>query len=105
MEHDASLSRSDESLGNNIHFNSTVFATIAEANPDSDVYDTTSVGQAMEERLVLAKKANPDLLNTVKERHSQLLEASLFLSVMGDARTGVAPKKYGSHALSINLES
>ncbi|KAE9396717.1 Cloroperoxidase [Gymnopus androsaceus JB14] len=94
MEHDASLSRSDESIGDSIHFNSTVFATIAEANPDSDVYDTTSVGQAMEERLALAKQANPNLLNTVKERHSQLLEASLFLSVMGDARTGVAPKKF-----------
>lgn len=48
----------------------------------------------MEERLALAKKANPHLLNTVKERQSQLVEASLFLSVMGDPETGVAPKKY-----------
>ncbi|KAE9382418.1 Cloroperoxidase, partial [Gymnopus androsaceus JB14] len=94
IEHDASLSRSDESLGDNVHFNSTIFATVAEANPGSDFYDTTSIGQAMEERLALAKKANPNLLNTVKERQSQLLEASLFLSVMGDARTGIAPKKF-----------
>lgn len=94
IEHDASLSRSDESLGDNLHFNSTVFSTLAEANPDSDSYDTTSVGLVMEERLALAKKANPHLLNTVKERQSQLVEASLFLSVMGDPETGVAPKKY-----------
>lgn len=99
IEHDASLSRSDSYLGNNVHFNATIFSTLSESftpgpTSDEDAYDLTSVGKALEERLVLAKKENPKLVNTVKERQSQLLEASLFLSVMGDSRTGVAPKKY-----------
>ncbi|KAJ3726601.1 Peroxidase, family 2-domain-containing protein [Lentinula raphanica] len=84
IEHDASFSRSDNALGDNLHFNSTVFnSTFLQSNLSSDVYDTTSVGQIMEERLALAKQANPNVVNTVKERQSQLLEASLFLSVMG----------------------
>ncbi|KAJ3973520.1 Peroxidase, family 2-domain-containing protein [Lentinula raphanica] len=84
IEHDASFSRSDNALGDNLHFNSTVFnSTFLQSNLSPDVYDTTSVGQIMQERLALAKQANPHLVNTVKERQSQLLEASLFLSVMG----------------------
>ncbi|KAJ3727380.1 Peroxidase, family 2-domain-containing protein [Lentinula guzmanii] len=94
LEHDASISRSDHSLGDNLHFNSTIFSTLSESSLDPDVYDTTSVGQVLEERLALAKKVNPKLVNTVKERQSQLLEASLFLSAMGDPTTGVAPKKF-----------
>ncbi|KAJ3828024.1 Peroxidase, family 2-domain-containing protein [Lentinula raphanica] len=95
IEHDASLSRSDYALGDNLHFNSTVFnSTLLQSDLSPDVYDITSVGQILEERLAHAKKENPDLVNTVKERQSQLLEASLFLSAMGDARTGVAPKKF-----------
>ncbi|KAJ3842313.1 Chloroperoxidase [Lentinula raphanica] len=94
IEHDASLSRSDHALGDNLHFNATVFnSTLLQSDLSPDVYDITSVGQILEERLAHAKKENPDLVNTVKERQSQLLEASLFLSAMGDARTGVAPKK------------
>ncbi|KAJ4474767.1 Peroxidase, family 2-domain-containing protein [Lentinula lateritia] len=94
VEHDASISRLDYALGDNLHFNSTVFSTLSESNPDSDVYNTTSVGQVLEERLALAKKENAELVNTIKERQSQLLEASLFLSAMGDPRTGVAPKRF-----------
>ncbi|KIK68712.1 hypothetical protein GYMLUDRAFT_153507, partial [Collybiopsis luxurians FD-317 M1] len=99
IEHDASLSRSDFNLGDNLHFNATVFATLSESythgsTPDLDVYDTTSVGKAIEKRLALAKKDNPKLVNTVKERQSQLLEASLFLSAMGNPLTGIAPKKF-----------
>ncbi|KAJ3828023.1 Peroxidase, family 2-domain-containing protein [Lentinula raphanica] len=100
IEHDASFSRSDNALGDNLHFNATVFnSTFLQSNLSPDVYDTTSVGQIMEERLALAKQANPNVVNTVKERQSQLLEASLFLSVMGDPRTGVAPKKQVSDQL------
>ncbi|KAJ3888866.1 Peroxidase, family 2-domain-containing protein [Lentinula edodes] len=94
IEHDASISRVDYALGDNLHFNSTVFSTLSESNPGFDVYNTTSVGQVLEERLALAKKENAELVNTVKERQSQLLEASLFLSAMGDPRTGVAPKRF-----------
>ncbi|KAJ4000661.1 Peroxidase, family 2-domain-containing protein [Lentinula boryana] len=94
IEHDVSISRSDHALGDNLHFNSTIFNTLSESSLDPDVYDTTSVGQVLEERLALARKVNPNLVNTVKERQSQLLEASLFLSAMGDPTTGVAPKNF-----------
>ncbi|KAF5348441.1 hypothetical protein D9757_012787 [Collybiopsis confluens] len=99
IEHDASLSRSDSDLGDNLRFNDTIFSTLSESytpgsTPDLDSYDPTSVGKALEQRLALAKKENPELINTIKERQLQLLETSLFLSAMGDPITGIAPKKF-----------
>ncbi|KAJ3856585.1 hypothetical protein EV368DRAFT_61560 [Lentinula lateritia] len=55
-------------LGDNLHFKSTVFSTISETNPDSDVYNTIAVGKVLEERLALPKTENAELVNTIKER-------------------------------------
>ncbi|KAF5344385.1 hypothetical protein D9757_013961 [Collybiopsis confluens] len=51
LEHDVSLSRSDFALGDNIHFNETIFATLNNSNPGFDFYNTTSAAQVLNQRL------------------------------------------------------
>ncbi|THU91786.1 Cloroperoxidase, partial [Dendrothele bispora CBS 962.96] len=97
LEHDVSLSRSDvfpDGSGDNIHFNETVFTTLAQANPGSDVYNVTSAAATMDIRLALDKIENPGLTNTVKEFFIRAVESSFYLSVMGDPIKGVAKKEF-----------
>ncbi|KAJ7588990.1 Chloroperoxidase [Mycena floridula] len=67
IEHDASISRSDFAFGDNLHFNETIFQAQANLNPGVDYYNVTSAGQ---------------------------VESALYLSVMGNPMTGVAPKTF-----------
>ncbi|KAK0505378.1 Chloroperoxidase [Armillaria luteobubalina] len=94
IEHDASLSRSDYLLGDNVHFNETIFTTLAESNPGVDYFNATSAGQVQKKRLADDTLANPGIVNTVKEFGIRSGESSFYLSVMGDPVTGVAPKKF-----------
>ncbi|KAG7088822.1 hypothetical protein E1B28_012778 [Marasmius oreades] len=48
IEHDSSLSRQDIALGDNVPFNETIFSTLANSNPGSDVYNTTSARQVQD---------------------------------------------------------
>ncbi|KAL0570572.1 hypothetical protein V5O48_011391 [Marasmius crinis-equi] len=64
IEHDASLSREDFALGDHVRFNETIFSTLANANPDSDVYNSTSAGQVQHARLVDSIQRNPNITNT-----------------------------------------
>ncbi|KAJ7350889.1 hypothetical protein DFH08DRAFT_958503 [Mycena albidolilacea] len=73
VEHDASISRNDFAIGDNLHFNETVFSTLANANPGVDFYNAMSVGQEFELRI---------------------RESALYLSILGDPVTGVAPKNF-----------
>ncbi|KAF5368736.1 hypothetical protein D9757_010430 [Collybiopsis confluens] len=94
LEHDVSLSRSDFALGDNIHFNETIFATLNNSNPGFDFYNTTSAAQVLNQRLIDDKIANPGLINTLKEFFLRSFESAFYLSVMGNVTTGVAPKKF-----------
>ncbi|KAJ3808563.1 MAG: Cloroperoxidase [Lentinula lateritia] len=94
LEHDASLSRNDYALGDNIHFNETVFTTLANSNPGVDYYNTTSAAQVLEQRLAEDKIVNPDLINTLKDFFVRAIESAFYLSVMGNVTTGVAPKNF-----------
>ncbi|KAJ3755156.1 Peroxidase, family 2-domain-containing protein [Lentinula raphanica] len=94
LEHDVSLSRSDFALGDNIHFNETVFSTLANSNPGVDFYNVTSAAQVLEQRLAEDKILNPTLINTVKEFTVRIVESGFYLSVMGNVTTGVAPKNF-----------
>ncbi|KAF5354416.1 hypothetical protein D9758_010761 [Tetrapyrgos nigripes] len=94
IEHDASLSRNDFALGDNVHFNETIFTTLADSNPGVDYYNTTSAGQVQQKRLADAEIANPNITNTVKEFTIRSRESAFYLSVMGNPLTGVAPKKF-----------
>lgn len=93
IEHDASLSRSDFAIGDNLHFNETIFQTLANSNPGVDYYNATSAGRVQKQRLADDIIANPNITNTAKEITIRTRESALYLSVMGGAQTGVAPKK------------
>ncbi|KIK57599.1 hypothetical protein GYMLUDRAFT_75531 [Collybiopsis luxurians FD-317 M1] len=94
LEHDASISRNDFALGDNVHFNETVFTTLAEANPGADFYNITSAAQVLEQRLAIDKVVNPNLINTEKEFFVRYFESAFYLSAMGNVTTGVAPKNF-----------
>ncbi|KAG7091329.1 hypothetical protein E1B28_010373 [Marasmius oreades] len=94
IEHDASLSREDHALGNNNVFNETIFTTLANSNPGSDFFNTTSAGQVQKARLDQSQASNPAFRNTIKEFEVRTRESSLYLQVMGDPLTGIAPKQF-----------
>ncbi|KAF9067699.1 Peroxidase, family 2-domain-containing protein [Rhodocollybia butyracea] len=94
IEHDASLSRNDYALGDNIHFNATVFATLNNSNPGVDYYNITSASQVLVQRLAEDSIANPNITNTVKEFTIRTIESALYLGVIGNITTGVVPKKF-----------
>ncbi|KAJ7574636.1 Cloroperoxidase [Mycena floridula] len=94
IEHDASVSRADFFTGDNFSFNETLFSAMINVNPGLDYYDPTSAGIVQKQRLSESQATNPTLINTVKEFTIRTRESSLYLSVMGNATTGVAPKKF-----------
>ncbi|KAF9063653.1 Peroxidase, family 2-domain-containing protein [Rhodocollybia butyracea] len=94
LEHDASFSRNDLAIGDNIHFNATVFATLNNSNPGVDYYNTTSAAQVLVQRLAEDSLINPNLTNTIKEFTIRVIESTFYLSVIGNVTTGVAPKNF-----------
>ncbi|THU98013.1 hypothetical protein K435DRAFT_777689 [Dendrothele bispora CBS 962.96] len=93
IEHDASLSREDFALGDNVRFNETIFTTLANSNPGFDFYNTTSAGEVQRLRLADSEARNPTINNTQKEFTIRSAESGFYLSVMGDPLVGVAPKE------------
>ncbi|KAJ7496765.1 Cloroperoxidase [Mycena latifolia] len=94
IEFDASLSRGDFALGDNTHFNETIFSTLANANPGKDYYDVPSLGQVQFERLAESERTNPNITNTDKEIGFRSFTAALTLGLFGNITTGIAPKKF-----------
>ncbi|KAJ7580473.1 Cloroperoxidase [Mycena floridula] len=94
IEHDASLSRGDFALGDNLHFNETIYQTLANSNPGVDFFNATSAGQVQKQRLTESQATNPKLINTSKEFGIRTGQSALYLSIMGDPITGVAPKEF-----------
>jgi len=93
IEHDASVSRLDRDLGNNIIFNEQIFSTLANSNPGVDYYNVTSAGLVQKARLQQSKADNPKLRSTIKEFLVRTRESDLYLMVNGNG-TGTAPKKF-----------
>ncbi|KAJ7916323.1 Cloroperoxidase [Mycena leptocephala] len=94
IEHDASLSRQDFAVGDNLHFNETIFTTLANSNPGVNYYNTTSAGQVMHARLADSLANTPNVTNSPKSLGIRGTESAFYLSAMGDPVTGVAPKKF-----------
>ncbi|KAJ7587570.1 Chloroperoxidase, partial [Mycena floridula] len=94
LEHDASLSRGDFALGDNLHFNETIYQTLANSNPGVEFFNATSAGQVQKERLAISQATNPKNINTSKEFGIRTAQSALYLSVMGNPITGVAPKEF-----------
>jgi hypothetical protein len=93
VEHDASISRADFFFGDNHSFNETIYSAMAESNPGVDYYNGTSTGKMQKRRLAESQATNPNITNTIKEFQTRSQEAAFALSIFGDVKTGVAPKK------------
>ncbi|KAL0064328.1 hypothetical protein AAF712_008774 [Marasmius tenuissimus] len=93
IEQDASFSREDVAIGDSLHFNETIFSTLANSNPGSDVYNTTSAGQVARIRLDDSLARNPNVTNTVLQAQGRAGTSALYLVTMGGV-TGVAPKEF-----------
>ncbi len=94
IEHDASISRMDEALGSNWEFNEDIYSVLANSNPGSDNYNASSAGAVQHERLMQSLRDNNETRNTLHEMTIRTRESALYLSVMGNATTGEAPKKW-----------
>ncbi|KAF8894242.1 Peroxidase, family 2-domain-containing protein [Mucidula mucida] len=94
IEHDASISRMDEALGSNWEFNEDIYSVLANSNPGSDNYNASSAGAVQHERLMQSLRDNNETRNTLHELTIRTRESALYLSVMGNATTGEAPKKF-----------
>ncbi|KAJ7476614.1 Cloroperoxidase [Mycena latifolia] len=96
VEHDASLSRNDfgDGTGDNVHFNETVFAMLANANPGVNFYNASSAAAVQFARLADSIATNPFIVNTQKEFVLRSRESGLYLSIFGNPLTGVAPKNF-----------
>ncbi|EIM82419.1 Cloroperoxidase [Stereum hirsutum FP-91666 SS1] len=95
IEHDASTSRGDYYFGDNHSFNETIFQTLVNVSDQNlDTYNGTTAGQSQKARLEDSIARNPELINTNKEFTIRTRESSLYLAVMGNASTGIAPKEY-----------
>ncbi|KAJ7647781.1 Cloroperoxidase [Roridomyces roridus] len=92
IEFDASLSREDFAIGDNNKFNETIFETLADANPGVNYYNITSAGKVQEQRLAISERTNPNITNTDKEFGFRSFTSALYLAVLGNVTTGVAPK-------------
>ncbi|KAJ7613713.1 Cloroperoxidase [Mycena polygramma] len=92
IESDASISRGDFALGDNLHFNETIFATLAAANPGVDYDNVTSAAQVQDIRLADSIATNPNVTNTAKKLLFRTGASTLYLSVMGDPLTGWPPR-------------
>ncbi|KAJ7769966.1 hypothetical protein B0H16DRAFT_1776968, partial [Mycena metata] len=54
----------DFALGDNLHFNETIFSTLLNSNPGVDYYNATSAGQVQHDRLAISLATNPNITNT-----------------------------------------
>jgi hypothetical protein len=105
IEHDASISRGDIYFGDNVSFNETIFQALVESAPNSDNYDPISAGATQKRRLAESQATNPNITNTDKEFSIRSQESALYLSLMGDPITGIAPKEwvFSQHIKMISL--
>ncbi|KAJ7843104.1 Cloroperoxidase [Mycena olivaceomarginata] len=94
IESDASLSRGDFALGDNLHFNETIFSTLANANRVWII--TTSPPRARSCTSAWPSLSRPIPMSRTHPRRSfyEAARPAFYLMLMGDAFTGVAPKKF-----------
>jgi hypothetical protein len=98
IEHDVSLSRSDATLGNNASFNEDIWLDVVESFGDIDTVTVQIASGARYNRLIACKQAHTkskkDFVYGIKEMAFSYGESALYLSVMGNPETKMAPLKY-----------
>lgn len=96
IEHDASLSRADYNLGNgdNYSFNQSIFDTVLSYYGDMVNTSIPVAAMAKINRVKTEDARDPDFTYTPQQFVLSYGETALYLSVMGDPITGVAPLEY-----------
>ncbi|GIZ39514.1 hypothetical protein CKM354_000289500 [Cercospora kikuchii] len=95
IEHDVSLSRQDVYQGNNLVFNQNVFNEVLGFYQGMNAATIPVAAQTIWSRVETQRRLNPDtLIYGPRQLFLSLGETSLYLSVMGDPLTGVAPVSY-----------
>lgn len=94
IEHDSSLSRNDIYFGDNHSFDNDKWQEVLAYANGSQTFDITSGAKAKYHRLQEQRRLNPELTYTPLQFVLSYGETALYLSVMGDPITGVAPVSY-----------
>ncbi|CCG82228.1 Putative uncharacterized protein [Taphrina deformans PYCC 5710] len=94
IEHDSSLSRDDYYFGDNHSFNNGKWQEVLAFVKGGENFNITSAAKAKYHRLQEQTALNPTLTYTPLQFILSYGETSLYLSVMGDPITGVAPVSY-----------
>lgn len=93
IEHDGSLSRNDIYFGDNLHFNASIWASVAEWFTD-DVISIETAAKARSARVAAAKAANPDFAVPSAVASNSVFETALYLVTFGKKLVGNAPTCY-----------
>jgi hypothetical protein len=93
IEHDGSLSRSDLALGDNLHFNETVWGPVA-AWFTEDKISIVTAAKARAARVKAAQAANPQFNTPVGVAANTYFETALYLVTFGEKLVGNAPTSY-----------
>lgn len=96
IEHDASLSRADYYLdnGDNYSFNETIFDTVLAYYNGMENTSIPVAAKAKYNRVQTESKRDPKFTYTPQQFILSYGETALYLSVMGDPITGIAPLDY-----------
>ncbi|KAG0649825.1 sterigmatocystin biosynthesis peroxidase stcC [Hyphodiscus hymeniophilus] len=96
IEHDASLSRADYNLnnGNNYSFNQSIFNTVLAFYNRMDSTSIPVAAKAKLNRVQTERARDPEFTYTPQQFVLSYGETALYISVMGDPETGVAPLEY-----------
>ena len=93
-EHDASLSRQDAFFGNDYSFNQTIFNQVLSYYKGMPKTSIPVAAKAKYARVQDSQKRNPTFTYGPREFILSYGETALYLSIMGDPTTGVAPLNY-----------
>lgn len=95
IEHDVSLSRMDVYQGDNLNFNQGVFNEVLSFYEGMTKATIPVAAKAIWSRVNTQEKLNPDKeIYGPRQLFLSLGETALYLSIMGDPVTGVAPVSY-----------
>jgi hypothetical protein len=93
LEHDGSLSRNDVYFGDNLHFNASIWNSVASWFTD-DVISIPTAARARNARMKAASEENPDFDIPLSLATNSYFETALYLVTFGEKLVGNAPTCY-----------
>jgi Peroxidase, family 2 len=98
IEHDVSLSRNDEDLGDNSTFNPSIWEAVLSTYGDNTMTDFATASKARYERVLACQKAHEaakkEFQYGLKEFILSYGETALLMGLLGDPKEGKIPLEY-----------